>query len=189
MEAAVLHRKICDPARGESSAKPPSLNTHPLNKTGSKVMLTPVNTDGEAAKIEVLYGVIAGHDHLIDSSVIKHKILVLLDNKEEDEESQNCAFWATVNADGTVITDIAADAKHSFQTSYKIDMHEYSKGSEAYNACEAVLTYMKNHQRSGPFSVPVDPVALQLPGKVAQLPLKFISVGHNFLTPFHFRLF
>jgi hypothetical protein len=154
MEAGVLHRQL---AQKNSSAKLSSPNiSHPFkNKTGSKVMLTPV--DGEEAYSDVIYGVIAGHDHIIKNNVVNSKVLILLDD--------SCSIWATVNNDGTLLTDIVSDSQSSLCSSYKIDMHEYAEGSEAYTACESILTYMKHHQRSGPFSVPVDPVALQLPGK------------------------
>lgn len=137
-------------------------------------MLTAV--DGEGG--DVIYGVIAGHEHITDNKIIKSKVLILLEDEGEEKDENSRAFWSTVNADGTLLTDIAADSKKSLRSSYKIDMHEYFEGSEAYTACESVLAYMKNHQRSGPFSVPVDPVALQLPGKKKERPIKYCNMHH-----------
>ncbi|KAL7504504.1 hypothetical protein ACHAXN_002145 [Cyclotella atomus] len=170
MEAGVLHRQL---AQKNSSAKLSSPNiSHPFkNKTGSKVMLTPV--DGEEAYSDVIYGVIAGHDHIIENNVVNSKVLILLDD--------SCSIWATVNNDGTLLTDIVSDSQSSLCSSYKIDMHEYAEGSEAYTACESILTYMKHHQRSGPFSVPVDPVALQLPDyfDVIKRPMDISTLARN----------
>jgi len=123
-------------------------------------MLSPL-TDNTGSN--VLYGVIGGHDYSTEKECITNKVLILLEN--EGEPANSCAFWSTVNNDGTILTDVIGDPNHSLCPSYKIDMHEYFQGSEAYSACETILTYMKNHQRSGPFINPVDPVALQLPGK------------------------
>lgn len=154
MEAGLLHRQLAQKNSSTKSSCP--YMSHPFkNKTGSKVMLTPV--DGGEAHREVIYGVIAGHEQLIENNVVNSKVLILLDD--------SCSIWATVNTDGTLLTGITSDSHPLLCSSYKIDMHEYAEGSEAYAACESILTYMKNHQRSGPFSLPVDPVALQLPGK------------------------
>lgn len=127
-------------------------------------MLTSLAVGGEVSS-EVIYGVIAGHEYSVENNETKNKILILLE-EDENNAGNSCAFWSTVNADGTLLTDVVADSSHTLSSSYKIDMHEYFQGSEAYQACEAVLTYLKNHQRSAPFAAPVDPVALQLPGKV-----------------------
>lgn len=164
MDAAVLHRKISKSTL-QVTKSPGSIISHPFkNKTGSKVMLTAV----DGGNSEVIYGVIAAHEHVVENEIISNKVLILLEKDDENVES-SCAFWSTVNAEGTLITDINADPKHSLHKSYKIDMHEYFEGSEAYAACESILLYMKNHQRSAPFSVPVDPIALQLPGKSVSL--------------------
>jgi hypothetical protein len=168
MEAALLHRKIraSSQAHEDGSLKPAGLNKHPFkNKTGSRVLLTPLPLDGEKEKYEIIYGVIAGHDHVVENQIITSKLLVLLDNLEENAEV-SCAFWSTVNADGTLLTDIVSNSEHlrTLCSRYKIDMHEYFQGSEAYNVCESILNYLRSHQRSGPFSTPVDPVALEIPG-------------------------
>lgn len=169
MEAAFLHRKIraSSQAHEHGSVKPAGLNKHPFkNKTGSRVLLTPDPLDGEKEKYEIIYGLIAGHDHLVENEVMTSKLLVLLDNEGENAE-ESCAFWSTVNADGTLLTDIVSNSGHisALCSRYKIDMHEYFQGSEAYNVCESILNYLKSHQRSAPFSTPVDPVALGIPGK------------------------
>jgi hypothetical protein len=127
-------------------------------------MLTP----NEGAANNVIYGVIAGHDHWIQNKTVTYKVLILLEQEDEDDSVDNSsAFWSTVNPDGTLLTDIASDKELNppLCSSYRIDMHEYFQGSDAHNACESVLIYMKNQKRAGPFSVPVDPVALGLPGK------------------------
>jgi hypothetical protein len=166
MEAAILHRKVCarSLAQGEP-VKPPSV-THPFkNKTGSKVMLTPI-VDGQTDESKIIYGLIAGHEYSIENQNIS-RVLILLEEEKENDNSH--AFWSTVNTDGTLLTDIAQDPEYSLCESYKIEMHEYFQGSEAYSACEAVLSYMRSHQKSGPFALPVDPVALGLPGEFAPL--------------------
>lgn len=179
----MLHRKISskNPNQGGSSAKS-LLSMHPFkNKTGSKVMLTELAADGEVSNNEVVYGVIAGHDHCAENNEIKSKVLILLEDDETDTNN-SYAFWSTVNADGTVLSDIVADSEKNLCSRYKIDMHEYFEGSEAYQACETVLRYLKNHQRSAPFAAPVDPVALQLPGKVMQC-LKLVLIVRECLSP------
>ncbi|KAL3797258.1 hypothetical protein HJC23_004550 [Cyclotella cryptica] len=185
MEAAILHRKICagSQAHEHGSAKRKWLNEHPFkNKTGSRVMLTPHPLEGEKEKYEIIYGVIAGHNHLVESKIVTSKLLILLDHEEENEE-ESCAFWSTVNADGTLLTDIVSNSDNvpPLCRRYKIDMHEYFQGSEAYNVCASILNHLKSHQKSAPFSTPVDPVALDIPDyfDVIKNPMDLSTVAKN----------
>ncbi|EJK73057.1 hypothetical protein THAOC_05344, partial [Thalassiosira oceanica] len=78
------------------------------------------------------------------------------------------AFWATVNDDGTLLTDISPSADAGGHPappsgSYRVETHEYHPGSSAYALCESILAYLRRHPKAGPFLEPVDPVALNLP--------------------------
>ena len=124
------------------------------------------------------------------NSAVMNKILVLLDNSDEhavndemvdneenvgtNEKIPGVAFWSTVvdNSDGTTsLTDISLTSNSSgiataSPTSsiicpvYIIEMHEFCEGSEAYNACSSIITYLKNQSKIGPFLQPVDHVDL-----------------------------
>jgi len=156
IEAASLHRRISAHTNGNTLSS--SLQTHPFrNRAGSRVMLTPV--DGQ---FDVIYGIITGFD-LSTGNGIKNKVLILLEDGDNESLKESCAVWASVDAEGTSLTDIHPDNEQkvpSLCSEYKIDMHEYYPGSEAYSVCESVVTYLQNHAKSGPFMEPVDPIAL-----------------------------
>jgi len=97
---------------------------------------------------------------------------------------RSCAFWSTVfDPDGTLLADITPSAPPSLKdhedaatnnddppshrpplcSSYNIDTHEFHCGSPAYEACSAIVDYLKSHSKAGPFLAPVDPVALGIP--------------------------
>jgi len=176
---------------------------HPYrNGHGSRVMLTPepegaAKDGGDGKEFEVLYGVIAGYTTTStaahsagNNEGVQHKLLVLLEDddhegngaKEDDGNDSNtklksCAFWSTVDSDGTFLTDIVPENSSSSKNGgdapavtipilcsrYSIEMHEFYQGSPAYNVCESIITYLKNHSKSGPFLQPVDPIALGIP--------------------------
>ena len=85
------------------------------------------------------------------------------------------AFWATVNDDGTLLTDVtpskdtgdgsptSSPERPALSGSYQIETHEYHPGSSAYALCESILSYLRRHPKAGPFLEPVDPIALNLP--------------------------
>lgn len=90
-----------------------------------------------------------------------------------NEKKSRVAFWSTVkeSAEGKFISDIVPTADEADGSSsvpplpystYDIDMNEYHQGSEAYDACVSIVSYLKNHSRSGPFLTPVDHVALNI---------------------------
>ena len=204
MDAALLHRSIEGPSASATVSGPPSANNkavHPYrNGHGSRVMLTPVQSSQDGQKFEVLYGIIAGYDHSIDG---KYKMLILLDKDEdqdvemkvegdEDAGSQkkepSVAFWSTVDAEGTTLTDIVAPSASAQPTttvqlcsSYTIEMHEYFAGSPAYDVCDSLITYMKNHSKSQIFLAPVDPVALGIPDyfSVITSPMDLSTLASN----------
>ncbi len=159
VEALSLHRRISTPTNGNKLSSSPQ--THPFrNRVGSRVMLTPV-----ASQFEVIYGIITGFD-LSTGSGTKNKVLILLEGGDNDSLKESCSLWASVDADGTLLSDIHRDnqqAAPSLCSEYKIDMHEFYPGSEAYSVCESVVTYLQNHVKSGPFMDPVDPIALGIP--------------------------
>ncbi|KAL7494283.1 hypothetical protein ACHAWT_003308 [Skeletonema menzelii] len=159
MEAELLHRRISTPTNGNTLSSP--LQTHPFrNRAGSRVMLTPV--DGQ---FEVIYGIITGFD-LSSGKDTKNKVLILLEGGDNESLKESGAFWASVDDEGTLLSDIHPDNQQnvpSLCSQYKIDMHEYYPGSEAYSVCESVVTYLQNHAKSGPFMEPVDPIALGIP--------------------------
>jgi hypothetical protein len=177
MEAASLHRRISVPANGNMQSSSP--HTHPFrNRAGSRVMLTPVD-----AQFEVIYGIITGFD-LSTGSGIKDKVLILLEKGENENLKESCAIWASVNAEGTLLTDICPDYQqnaNSLSSKYKIDMHEYYPGSEAYSVCESVVTYLQSHAKSGPFMAPVDPIALGIPDytNVVKKPMDISTLMKN----------
>ena len=158
MEAVSLHRRTSSsvPANTQSL----SLQAHPFrNRAGSRVMLTPSNS-----QFEVIYGIITGFD-LSSGNGIKNKVLILLEDGDNENSKGSCSIWASVDAEGTLLTDIRPDngAVPSLCSEYKIDMHEFYPGSEAYSVCESILTYLQSHVKSGPFMDPVDPIALGIP--------------------------
>ena len=159
MEAVSLHRRISPPANGNTKSSSPQ--SHPFrNRAGSRVMLTPV--DGQ---FEVIYGIITGFD-LSTGNGVKNKVLILLEDGENESSKESCAVWASVDAEGTLLTDIRPDDQQnmpSLCSEYKIDMHEYYPGSEAYSVCESVVAYLQRHAKSAPFMAPVDPIALGIP--------------------------
>jgi len=159
MEALSLHRRISVPTDGNKLSSSPQ--SHPFrNRVGSRVMLTPVD-----AQFEVIYGIITGFD-LSTGNGIMSKVLILLEGGDNESLKESCAFWASVDAEGTLLTDIHPDNQQnlpSLCSEYKIDMHEFYPGSEAYSVCESVITYLQNHAKSGPFMDPVDPIALGIP--------------------------
>jgi len=170
----------------------PPAGPHPFrHRYGSRVTLTPKSKDGEDVQgKDILYGVVAGFDIIQDDDgSTKNKLLVLLEEEEEVkpqeedtaqvemEEKTRVAFWSTVEGTegATSISDIVPAAGSSQDRSwtassllsystYDIDTNEYHQGSEAYDTCLSILTYMKNNNRSVPFLVPVDPVAHSAPG-------------------------
>ena len=88
---------------------------------------------------------------------MKNKVLILLEGGDNESLKESCAFWASVDDEGTLISDIHPDKQQnapSLCSKYKIDMHEYYPGSEAYSVCESVVTYLRNHAKSGPFMEP-----------------------------------
>jgi hypothetical protein len=121
-----------------------------------------------------------------------NKILVLLDDSDEhvvnvemvdneenvgtNEKTPGVAFWSTVvdNSDGTTslthisLTSSSSGIATSSATSlircpmYNIEMHEFCEGSEAYNVCSSIITYLKNQSKIGPFLQPVDYLDLGL---------------------------
>ncbi|KAL9184848.1 hypothetical protein ACHAXT_002625 [Thalassiosira profunda] len=180
MEAAAVWRALHSGEKKASAAASTEGGNggrgHPFrNGHGSRVMLTPRPEGGpDGDPSNVVYGVIAGHDRTDDG---KFKLLVLLEEEADegkkeggqgDEEKRSCAFWATVDAAGAVLSEIrpaAADAppQAPLAASYAVEMHEYYPGSPAYGVCESVVAYLKNHAKAGPFLAPVDVVALGIP--------------------------
>jgi len=205
-------------SQGAHNAVHPYRNGH-----GSRVMLTPQPTengeeeDNDGQQSEVLYGVIAGYtttmttDSTEHNKVVKHRLLVLLEEdqenknaKEEDEDddddsdkkSKSCAFWSTVDPEGTFLTEIALDNHSSsikeedvapttaalrLYSRYSIEMHEFFQGSPAYNVCESIVSYLKNHSKSGPFMHPVDPIALGIPEYASMIkdPMDISTLAKN----------
>ena len=181
----MLHRTIenkskAAPKKEESSDISQSAlpGRHPFrNRHGSRVMLTPQSEDGEDFSKDILYGIIAGYDiaqpldNLKDGAV-KNKVLVLLEEGDESaqegeeevdvgkDKKPGVAFWSTVvdAPEGTFITDIVpvGTTDECLSSTFRIEMHEFHQGSEAYNACAAVVTYLKNNSKAAPFMHPVD---------------------------------
>jgi hypothetical protein len=206
VEAAMLHHKIFkNKSDINTSVKPQvyqgdnakhqvvSAGPHPFrNRYGSRVMLTPQPADGEEEKFPILYGIIAGYDivHMNsnddtdDNSIIKNKILVLLENDVEhmiqdemvdneecvgvEKMSSSVSFWSTVvvNSDETQsLTDLSPTTSPTSSIlcpNYGIEMHEFYEGSKAYTACSSIITYLKNQSKIGPFLQPVNYVNLGL---------------------------
>jgi len=140
-------------------------------------------------KIRSGVGVIAGYDIHPNQSAITNKLLVLLDDDtdgnmnemaEENLESMTklsgSAFWSTIveESDGTTFltnicttspsnsTDNNTTSSSCFCSTYIISLHEFHQGSEAFNVCSSIVSYLKSHPKIGPFLQPVDTVALHL---------------------------
>ena len=164
MDAVFLHRKISAPTKN-INLQSSSLQSHPFrNRIGSRVMLTPVVSEQYA----IIYGIITGFD-LSTGSGTENKVLILLDEIDESlnlSPKDTCSIWASVDAEGTVLTNIRPDNEEEAPFlchKYNVDMHEYYQGSEAYSVCESIVTYLQRHAKSGPFLDPVDPIALGIP--------------------------
>lgn len=79
------------------------------------------------------------------------------DVKKEDEEEKEKpeAFWAIVSSDGTIVK--ARDK------TWELSLHSYGPTSHAHDACAEILELVSSHAKAGPFMVPVDPEALNIP--------------------------
>lgn len=179
IEAGMLHRrKVSRAGSAPPSSRASRPSPHPFkNNFGMRVMLTPHLDQGQDENgFQVLYGIITGYDVAQEGgnnpdAATKNKLMVLLETNEDDIEQLSVAFWATVveKEDGaTFLTDIvpsdaASATLPALCARYTIDMHEFYQGSEAFNVCASIVAYLKNHSKSGPFSVPVDPIALGIP--------------------------
>jgi len=192
LEAATIQRKILSNLKSRKtngvSESHRQLRHHPFkDKVGTRVMLTPQPGDGESDTFQILVGIIAGHDHSTDETdFVKDQVLILLEDAAEEvgDEKKSCSFWATVHLEGTLLTDIRPDAMEhapSFCSRYKVDMHEYFQGSEAYDVCDSIISYLRSHPKSGPFMQPVDPIALGIPDyfQVIKNPMDISTLAKN----------
>ena len=83
-----------------------------------------------------------------------------VDVKKEDEEEKKEkpeGFWAIVSSDGTTGTVKARDK------TWELSLHSYGPTSHAHDACAEILELVSSHAKAGPFMVPVDPEALNIP--------------------------
>jgi len=88
-----------------------------------------------------------------------HRILLLPIPSHEDSASKEKempeAFWAVVSSCGTSV--VAKNKK------WELSLHSYGPTSVAYAACKEILELVSSHAKAGPFMIPVDPVALDIP--------------------------
>ena len=204
IDAGILHRRIEKKEPGNQPVKAQSQGSrlsHPFrNGHGSRVMLTPDNGNGgDISKFDVLYGVIAGYDHVVEpDGSIKNKVLILLEEDEKEASGENeedkenaandsakssIAFWAVTNPEGTILKDLVPTSASptNLWSAYLIQEHEYYTGSPAYSVCESIITYLNNHSKSGPFMAPVDPIALGIPDyhTVIKEPMDISTLAEN----------
>eukprot|EP00934_Nitzschia_sp_Nitz4_P001004 Nitzschia sp. Nitz4//scaffold34_size148208//129444//134234//NITZ4_002995-RA/size148208-processed-gene-0.55-mRNA-1//-1//CDS//3329548840//1004//frame0 len=122
---------------------------------GDRVTLVAVDVDNDQDATEI-HGRIVGYDNIVpeEDDDVENRILILPDLGD--------AFWATLDVRADTSSYVCQPVGGS-TTWYSIEQFDYHQSSDAYQQCEAVLTYLKRQNKAGPFMHPVDPVALNIP--------------------------
>ena len=132
-------------------------------KKREKVVLVPNMSGDDPAHPADIHGQIVGHDTCVDPndpSLSQDRILVLPSRKKGDAEDKT-AFWAVL---GTADDGSAVCTRGNDPTVYTIENSNYGPDSEAFQMCQEMIEWLKGNPKIGPFLVPVDPVALGIPG-------------------------
>jgi len=128
---------------------------HPLSGlAGTKMTFRPIHgNDGND-----LHCTMAGHCTVEGETKVQHRILVMPDSLDKSA----LGFWVSVQkeSDGSLTCQPLLS---NSTTTYTLLQSDYDQGSPAFDACRAIVNYLKNHARSDIFLTPVDPVALGIP--------------------------